>query len=137
MPNPEDSQFTSITGRIAGLKSGVERRPLDKEEVAKRSHKYAEAMMDLIFERIMAPQPCDKCKRGGPADSRLLASLAKSLVDLIQLIQSRAWGTPAKESRYGRQASLDDYKVLRSFVNSPDVEPPGDLPPPPEQTNRG
>lgn len=130
----EDTQFTSELGRIAGVKSGLTRRPIDKERAAKRAYNYSVELMDMIATQIFVPTKCDKCKRGGPIDSRTLDGLARSLLTLIEAIQSRAWGKPATESRIGREATLEDFKraarEVKAAVGATDV--PNDLPPPPE-----
>ena len=129
----EDGQFTEDNARAMAARSAIARRPIDKEGAATRSHKYAEHTMDLIYERIAAPAKCEKCGRGGPSDARLFASLVKSLLAAIELIQKRAWGVPATESKFGRQASLDDFKRGQREVLSEGNKDfvPTDLPPAP------
>lgn len=115
MPS-SDTQFDSESATLAGIKSGISRRPIDYEKDAKNAYKAALSLMDLLSDRIFTSSYCKHCKRGGPIDLKTLDSLSRTLLALIESVQSRAWGKPATESRYGRTASLEDYKRLRREV---------------------
>ena len=132
MPKPYDPE----TGRAAGIKSGVARRPVDFESHAKRAYNYSIKLMDLLAGRMFDPVPCDKCKRGGPVELRTLESFVKILGPILVAVQSRGWGQPGTASPYGKTASLEDFATLRRAVErakTDDAVTPDDLPPPPDE----
>ena len=129
MPKPYDPE----TGRAAGIKSGVARRPVDFEAHAKRAYNYGVKLMDLLAERLFAPEPCKHCKRGVPVELRTLETFVKTLAPILTAVQSRGWGQPGTASPYGKGASLEDFAKLRREVERAKTDDtPIDLPPPPE-----
>lgn len=105
-----ETKFTPDAARLAGIKSGAARRPIDKEKDARRAYAYVCQTMDTIGTRLQSPKQCPHCKRGGPIDIRALESLARMLKDFTDTVIWYAWGKPAQESRLKRDGSVEDYK---------------------------
>jgi len=122
-------KFDSEKARAAGIRSGVARRPMDKERDARRAYAYIAAGADMIAERLFIP-PCKHCKRGGPIDARLLDSLSRTLQSMCETVLQYAWGRPAQESKAAREGSVDDYKRILREIRHEDHSAyvPDDLP---------
>ena len=114
-----DTKFTPEAARLAGYKSGMARRPIDKEKDARRVYAYIVQTADLLSARIHSGyKACPHCKRGGPIDPRLLATLASELKDYADTILAYSWGRPAQESKLTKAGSIEDYKQAQREANS-------------------
>lgn len=113
--------FSREAARLAGVKSGAARRPMEKEKDARRAYAYVCQTADLIAARLHTGYTqCPACKRGGPIDPRLLQTLSATLMNLCDTILSYAWGRPAQESKSKREGSIEDYKQALREVDSED-----------------
>lgn len=129
MPN-ETTQFDSESARLAGIKSGAARRPLDKDKDARQMYAYLANCADLLACQLFTA-PCPHCKRQGPTDLRSINELARSLQTISELILFYAWGRPGTESSSNRAgATVEDYKRAQREVQREDLESyaPDDLP---------
>lgn len=115
-----ETKFTKEAARLAGIKSGASRRPIDKEKDARRAYAYVCATMDAINARLQATKQCPTCKRGGPIDARLLDSLSRTLKEYTDTVMWHAWGKPAQESKLKRDGSVEDYKRAWREIQSED-----------------
>jgi len=113
--------FSREAARLAGVKSGASRRPMEKEKDARRAYSYVSQTLDVIAARLLAGYTqCPHCKRGGPIDPRLLDSLSRTLNNLSDTILAYAWGRPAQESKSKREGSIEDFKQAMREVSSED-----------------
>jgi hypothetical protein len=114
-----DTRFSRETARLAGVKSGASRRPMEKEKDARRAYSYVCQTADLIAARLhTGTTQCPHCKRGGPIDPRLLQTLSTTLSNLCETILAYAWGRPSQESKAKREGSIEEYKAaLREVVS--------------------
>lgn len=116
-----ETTFTPEAARLAGVKSGAARRPVDKDKDARRAYSYVAQTLDVIAARLLSGySKCPHCKRGGPIDPRLLDSLSRTLNNLSDTILAYAWGRPAQESKSKREGSIEDFKRAQREVNSED-----------------
>jgi hypothetical protein len=115
------TKFTREAARLAGVKSGAARRPIEKEKDARMVYSYVKQTADMLAARMLTGTAmCPHCKRGGPIDPRTLQTLASTLKDYIDTILYYAWGRPSQESKDRREGSIEAFKQAQREVNSED-----------------
>lgn len=115
------TRFSREAARLAGVKSGAARRPIEKDKDARRVYAYIVQTADMLAARMLTGTAvCPHCKRGGPIDPRTVQTLATTLKDYCDTILNYAWGRPSQESKDRREGSIESFKQAQREVNSED-----------------
>lgn len=115
------TKFSREAARLAGVKSGAARRPIEKDKDARRVYAYICQAADMLAARMLTGTAmCPHCKRGGPIDPRTMQTLASTLKDYCDTVLFYAWGRPSQESKDRREGSIESFKQAQREVNSED-----------------